>query len=127
MSNVDDSTIDNEANLWRRICPDHFVYDPKLNKKRPSSAAFRDEELSVHLEEIVVKAGQATADILRAYPSYGLASFKAGDARKCPIAQIIVKDPTETDPSHTLVIGRKTKAVQKALVTCSQMLVEPHS
>jgi hypothetical protein len=39
----DDPSIPDDAELWRRIPPWHFVDDENLRQIRPSSAAFEDD------------------------------------------------------------------------------------
>jgi hypothetical protein len=41
-SYIDDPTISDETELWRRIPPWHFFHDENLGRIRPSSAAFEN-------------------------------------------------------------------------------------
>ena len=78
----DDPTIANDAPLWRRIPPWHFVFDENIGKWRPSSAAFDDHPdgspMSAVLGQQVINSGRTAASILDAYEGFALAYFTAG-------------------------------------------------
>lgn len=105
----DDLSIGDVEDLWRRVHPDQVVRDHNLGRVRPSSAAFKDPQLSCLL------ASEDTAD--RALSAKGndgvpwrdkgfsLAVFAASLARR--LRQTVCRAPTPADPSHLLVIGKK--------------------
>jgi hypothetical protein len=123
----DDLTIANDAPLWRRIPPWHFVFDENDGKWRPSSAAFEDHPdgspMSVVLGQQVLDEGRTAESVLEGYDGVALAGFDAGLARKC--LQGIMRKPLPEEPAHAEVFGKKTGAVKKAFAKNSQWTVPP--
>ena len=106
----DDPGIGDDEDLWRRIHPHQVFADANLGGRiRPSSAAFKDRELSClrASEDAVERALAAKGDDGLAWRDKGfsLAAFTAGLARR--LRQTVCRDPTPADPSHVLVVGNK--------------------
>src|ERR1039458_4412727 len=76
----DDPSIADEERLFRRIPRTWINWDDRGNAA-VSSAAFRDEELSVALESVMARDGRPPVDAIRNYPGYGLAAITAAHAR----------------------------------------------
>jgi hypothetical protein len=89
------------------------VEDRNLNRKRPSSGAFDDDELSVDAEHLLEQAGLDWHFSLDGYSGYSLARLRAGEARSrnLPVHQ----KPLDDNPAHCEIHGRKTPGVAKAL------------
>jgi hypothetical protein len=123
----DNASIHDEAALWRRVPPWPFIYDENLARWRPSSAAFADDPdghpMSVVLAEVVAAAGRVPAQILLGHDGFALAAITAGLARGS--GQGVVRDPPWDEPAHALVIGPKTKAVQRRLAKAAVWVVPP--
>lgn len=115
----DDATIADDAVLWRRIHPDRVVLDENLGRQRPSSAEFRDKELSV----ILADPGREPASVLVNYPDRFLASIKAGEARKHSLR--IVRAPTSEEPAHCHILGEKPRRIGAALAEAAVWVVPP--
>src|SRR5438876_11908353 len=81
----DDPTIPDEAELWRRIPPWHFVKDENLGQIRPSKAAFDNHPngspMSVVLADVVVETGRGPDAVLAGHRGFALAAITAGLAR----------------------------------------------
>lgn len=96
----DDPTILDDDLLWRRIVNNpHMVKIEPDGKIRPSSAVFLDGytgEVSVHLARLT-----NFEKIRLDKPDVGVVEINAGYPRS--LGQTIVADPTENDPSHTLI------------------------
>lgn len=125
---ADDPTIADEAHLWRRVTPDWLVFDANLGCRRLSSQAFQNLEadrLSVLLAQMVEESGRTPADVLSGYPGYSLASVLAGFARQHQ--QMIVRAPEAGEPAHCHMVGKKPKAVQKALAKHAVWVLPPES
>jgi hypothetical protein len=124
---TDDPTISDDARLWRRIPRWHFVFDENLRRWRPSSAAFADSDeggsMSVGLAGLVSEAGREAASVLSGLEGYGLAEITAGLVRRC--GQSVVRDPLPEEPAHALVVGNKTRAVQRKLAREAIWVVPP--
>lgn len=105
---TDDGSIPQDAGLLRRIHPIQVVSDENSGEYRPSSAAFRDIELSVDAEPILLTAGLDWHFTLKEYPSHSLVRFRSAVAREKDLA--VVPSPQPGNPAHTLVVGKKTQS-----------------
>ena len=113
MADVDDGSIENGAGLLRRIHPKQIVDDQNQGKKRPSSAAFLDFELSVDTEPLLRAEGLDWNFSLKGYAGHSLVRFPAGAARAKQLA--VVHKPEFDNKAHTEVIGKKTRAIANHL------------
>jgi hypothetical protein len=113
MPDVDDGSINNEAGLLRRIHPEQVVPDKNTQRPRLSSAAFKDDELSVDAEPLLAQAGLDWHFSLRGYLGYSLVRFRAGAARQERLR--VVHKPERCNPAHTEVIGKKTQGIANRL------------
>ena len=124
---ADDLTIGNEAGLFRRISPCHFVSDENSGGLRPSSAAFDDHPngspMSVVLADALAATGRCPDDLLARYAGFALAMTTAGLAREC--RQGVAREPLEDEPAHGVVFGRKTKPVKRKLATGACWVIPP--
>lgn len=118
----DDPTIVDEAALWRRIPPWHIYFDENLGRRRPSSAAF-DDDPDGPMSVVIAAESRGPDSVLAGHDGYGLASLTAGFARG--VGQGVARDPTEEEPAHALVFGRKTRRVRNKLVSASAWVVLP--
>ncbi len=125
----DDPTIANEAELWRRIPPWHFIPDLNTSRIRPSTAAFKDHQngspMSVLLADVLIGSGGGPLDVLANYDGFALASITAGLARDC--GQGVARRPLLHEPAHAEVFGKKTRGVRKRFVDRSYWVVAPSS
>jgi hypothetical protein len=120
---VDDPTIADTDDLWRRIPPQQVVEDKNRGGFRPSSAAFHD---SSDGPMSVLLAKEDSPERALSGPQWAkhfLAAIKAGLARQRE--QAICRDATEADPSHCLVFGKKTESTSRAFATSSVWIVGP--
>ena len=123
----DDSTILDEAELWRRIPPWHFVKDENLGQGRPSKAAFDNHPngspMSVVLADMVTESGRDPSTVLTGHEGFALAAITAGLARACE--QGVAREPLSDEPAHAVVFGKKTDSVKKKLARGSRWIVPP--
>lgn len=123
----DDPTIADDAPLWRRIPPRHFVFDENTGKWRPSTAAFEDHPdgspMSVVLGLDVVNQGRTANSVLKGHEGFALAAFSAGLARENH--QGVMRKPRPEEPAHAEVFGKKTGAVKKAFAKKCSWIVPP--
>jgi hypothetical protein len=101
----DDPSIANEDRLFRRIHLSQIVRDDDTGFARVSSGAFRDREMSINIESILLDDGKAAADCLRDHGTHMLVSITAGAARQ--FRQAVCRDPLPNDSSHGLIVGSK--------------------
>lgn len=105
--------------LLRRVRSDQHVPDGN-GGKRPSSAAFRDPNMSVDALELLQRDGQDWDQTLRADPSAGVVTFSAGAARA--LKQDVVHEPLDQNFAHTEVRGKKNATVARELARVSRWL-----
>jgi hypothetical protein len=102
----DDPTILGDENLLRRI-PSSWIHWDENGNPNISSAAFKDERLSVYLASVMARAGRPPAEAIRNYAGYGLAAITAAHARA--LNQLVVRDPLPEEPAHAIIYGPKKK------------------
>jgi hypothetical protein len=100
--------VDSEA-LLRRLHPNWIVPGDR-DRMRISSAAFKDEQLSVQFQSLLLQQGRPVADALKEHPDNSLCSVTAGLARDLGQAVVYDTQPPH-DPAHGLVLGKKTKSI----------------
>jgi hypothetical protein len=105
--------LNDDAALLRRIRPDQIVDDQNTGGRRPSSAPFKDPNLSVDAEPILNSLGRDWTFSLSKHPGYSLVSFAVGVARASQ--QTVTVIPEADNPAHTEVIGKKTQGVANSL------------
>ena len=123
----DDLTIRNEERLFRRMSPFQIVEDEDTGRARFSSGAFRDKELSINVESVLLRGGEAADACLRKYQGYKLASFTAGQARQ--LQQIVCPDPSRLIICRTgwSAARRVASASMKACVFQLSGLFQPQA
>ncbi|HUY33644.1 MAG TPA: hypothetical protein VMV69_12915 [Pirellulales bacterium] len=124
----DDLTISNDAVLWRNIPPRHFVLDENASAVRPSSAAFMDDPdnspMSVLLGDEVLSSGRTAESIIANLEGFALAEFTASAVREC--GQLVVRDPTDEEPAHALVVGdKKKRSIRRRIAENAKWLIPP--
>lgn len=77
-----------------------------------SSAAFKDEELSVYIETPMARDGREPAQAIREYAGYGLAAITAGHARS--LSQAAAGDPLPDERPTVLYSAQRRRAVLEA-------------
>lgn len=128
---LDDPTIPNGDRLFRRVqpSPNQLVTEPD-GTQRPSSAVFKDPELSVNIESLMAEQGRSPEDALTGFRGHYLISILAGDVRRYDFergeSHPIVKDTAPpNDPAHGLVLGKKTSAFANAMVRAHKWVGAP--
>src|SRR2546426_3361345 len=101
----DDPSISGDENLLRRIPSSWIDWDENGNPNI-SSAAFKDEHLSVYLESVMVREGRAPAEAIRNSAGYGLAAITAAHARA--LNQRVARDPLPEEPARHRLRSKKT-------------------
>ena len=123
----DDLTISDEDRLFRRVPPEWVVCDDNRRPIAVSSAAFSNSSdgsgMSVSIESVMTRKNLSEQDILREYEGFGLVAITAGLAREK--GQGIVKKPTDRDPAHGEVTGKKRVSVKRAFKRNAEWIVRP--
>lgn len=110
---VNDDTIADSEQLLRRVPGDWWIYDENLGRRRPSTAAFDDLEMSVALESSLRSRGESTTAVLRGHEGFALVSITAQLARE--LNQAVARNPLPGDPDHAVVYGKKTDGARKRM------------
>jgi hypothetical protein len=101
----DDLAITADERLFRRVHLSQIVKDDDTGNTRISTGAFKDKELSVNIESVLIRNGESADACLRQHQLHKLVSITAGQARQ--LQQIVCPDPLPDDASHGLVCGSK--------------------
>jgi hypothetical protein len=123
MPPVDDATIANETQLYRRITARQIVLDDNAGCRRVSSAAFGTEDLSVAIGDRLEADGRQPESVLDNHPGEYLVTFTAGVARS--VAQLVYRDEEPDEPAHGIVFGKKRSSVRRTLHDASEWVVPP--
>jgi hypothetical protein len=106
-----------EDRLLRWLHPGQFNWV----ENRPTSAAFRDEEMSVDLLSMTTVS--ESYERAKKIGKNAVASLSCQDIFE--IGLEIKYNPIEGNDAHTLVLGKKTKSISKQLASKSQIEVYP--
>ena len=108
----DDPSVPDDAPVWRRIPEWHIVPDTNTGERRVSSAAFLDDDDGSPMSVILPSPRRDPGTALAGLTICGIAEFTAGFARS--LGQAIVCAPEPDEPEHAYVVGRKSRATQRA-------------
>jgi hypothetical protein len=114
---VDDGSIADDHDLLRRVRPDQVIDDQNLGMRRPSSAVFKDPELSVDSKHVLAENGQDWTFSLQGHAGYSLARFSARFARYLGLP--VIGKPLPTNAAHVEVHGKKTQGIANSLIAGS--------
>ena len=103
----DDARVPDETDLLRRVHPEQVIWDENVGVLRPTSAAFRDVEMSVNLGDDIEREGLTSEFAVRNHPRHHLAALTALAARA--EEQDVRRTPRADDPTHGDVVGAKPK------------------
>ena len=123
MAHKDDETIRSDERLLRRIHPTQVIPDENLGRRRPTSAAFHDFELSVEIASSLEARSLPLTHSLAGHPGFFLASITAKIARDH--AQLVCRDPIPGNASHALIVGKKSHRIQKSLAVAAEWIAFP--
>ena len=119
----DDLEITDETRLFRRVHPTQLVRDDDTGFSRVSSGVFRDQELSIDIESVLVLHNETAEYCLRNYPDHKLVSLMARDGRNHQ--QSVCHDPQFDNPSHGLIYGTKTGRIRDSLRDAALWVIPP--
>jgi hypothetical protein len=116
---IDAQKIANDAALLRRVLPDQIVDDHNQNgRKRPSSAAFKQVDMSVDCEPILQEYGLDWKFTLEGYPGVSLVRFPASLPRSLGLE--VEHRPLVHNPAHSVVPGRRTDGQARSMARSSE-------
>jgi len=117
----DDPNIEDEWELWRRLCPNWVIWDENLKRSRPSSQAFQNHPESQATSAFIGREVDSPESVIKGHPGYGLASFLAKAARV--LKQGICRDTLEDQQGHVLVFGPEKK--RRKLAKIATIVIMP--
>ena len=116
-----------DVDLLRRIPPWHFFFDQNLNKVRPSSAAFEDDNdgdpMSVYRRDIIEAEGDDIDRVMADHAGFALAALTAGQFRSRE--QTVYSDPLPEESAHAKICGLKTKGTLRWFAKNAHWLIHP--
>lgn len=117
-----DPSIADSERLFRRIHLKQIVKDEDTGLARISSGAFRDKDLSVDIESILLSMGEAPTYCLQNQTAFKLVCFTAGQARQ--LQQLVCRDPQPHNSAHGIVYGSKnSRRVHDGLSRLAQWVI----
>jgi len=119
----DDLTIPSGDRLFRRVRPNQ-LFTGADGSRRPTSAVFKNPELSVNIESLMIEQGRPPEDTLAGHPDDCLTSVTAGQVREHKYPIVKDCDPPN-DPAHGLVLGKKTNTFANSMVRAHRWIVPP--
>ena len=125
----DDSEVKDTVCLLRRIPPRHFISDRNDGVRRPSSAAFEDDDdgdpMSVYRIDVIEAEGGQPARVMAGHEDFGLANIRAGLVRQKD--QTVHPDPLPEETSHTKICGPKTRGRRRYFAKHCKWIIPPPS
>jgi hypothetical protein len=115
--------IPDDCNLLRRINPVHIVPDANTGRRRLSSGAFRDRQMSVDAECLLAADGLDWRFTMNGHGNCFLVRFTAGFARQQQ--QLVEHKPLVDNPYHTEITGRKSAPICNAFRDVVTWVVAP--
>ncbi len=89
---------------------------------RIASAAFKQVELSIQFESLLLQQARSFDDVLKGYPDNSLCSITAGLARQHGQGVVYDTEPPN-DPAHGLVLGKKTKSAANKFARAAKWVI----
>ena len=123
-----DTSVPDEAILWRLINP-HFQKADGHGGIRFTTQAFQNrpesQATSFFLADIVLESERVVEDLVADKPGFGVVAISVGDVRSLGLQ--VIRDPTDDEPAHVLVPGKKSGAIKTRLKEAAQWVVRPAS
>lgn len=111
----------------RRVPPWHFCFDAKLGRKRPSSAAFEDDDdgdpMSVYRRDVIDAEGGKIQRVMTGHVGFALAALAAGQFRSKQ--QSVFPDPLPQESSHTQLCGPKPESARRWFAKQAEWAIAP--
>jgi hypothetical protein len=123
----DIAKIPNASGVLRRITAAFLRIDPGTGKRRLTSGAFKDREMSVDGEALMAAQGIDWNFSLRRWPDAYLVRLNAGMLRgKAQIIEHKPNPPEQADnPYHCEVIGTKNGTTASAIRDAAEWVKKP--
>ena len=121
-SYVNDSSVGDDEEIWRRIPVSMVYWDNAIDRLRPQSGIFSDSDdgspMSAHRARCYGSPTEAnTGDNL-------MAGLTVGFVRGLGLG--VATQPTTDDPGHLWVFGKKTASIKKKLARRAKWVIPPN-
>ena len=103
----DDPSVSDSTDLFRRVHPEQVIWDDNVQRLRPTTAVFRDTDMSVSIGDTLAKGGRSPESTLGNRPHHHLVALTALEVRN--EEQVVCREPRPEDDSHGGVVGSKPK------------------
>ncbi len=107
--------------LYRRVHPTEIVWSDNDGCARPNSSVFKDEEMSVHLDDVLQNEKREPESVLSGRPTHSLVSlttdFVKGEE------QTVRRTPKSDDTSHGDVCGKKPQGRRRRFAHAARFVV----
>ena len=121
----DDQAVRDEIALLRRVPTWHFYYDQRLERYRPTSAAFEADSdgdpMSVYRSDVIASERGNIERVMVGHKGFGLVALDAGRFRSRQ--QTIFPNPLPEETSHAKVCGPKTASRRRWFAKQAQWLI----
>ena len=120
---VDDQSIGDDEDLWRRLPASWVKYDNELQTNRVTSQAFQNSPDRTPTSVSISSELNGPGELLEDHPGYGIGSLTAGHSRSC--GQGICRNPLPEKPAHAYIFGAKTRPNMRCLARGCEIIVVP--
>ncbi len=115
-----DAPVPEDMSLYRRLHPSEIVWDDNDGCLRPTSGAFEDREMSIHLDDVLKDEGREPVSVLEGKPTHSLVSLTAGFVQN--EEQEVRRTPKPEDASHGEVCGNKPKGRRRKFARAAEFV-----
>jgi hypothetical protein len=115
-----DAPVAEDMSLYRRLHPSEIVWDDNDECLRPTSGAFEDREMSIHLDDVLKDEGREPVSVLQGKQMYSLVSLTAGFVQH--EEQEVRRTPIPEDASHGEVCGNKPKGRRRRFARAAEFV-----
>lgn len=116
-----DAPVSEALSLYRRVHPTEIVWDENDGCPRPTSRVFMEEEMSVHLQDVLEDEQREPVTVLDDRPMHCLVALTAGFVKG--EEQEVRRSPVAHDPSHGDVLGQKPKPRGRRFARAAEFVV----
>jgi hypothetical protein len=119
----DDPSVPDDSYVLRRIPPGYHVFDAAIDRHRPNSGNFKDDDCSVVLSVALREQNRDDLEALTEYPDFLLVKILVGAIRECGLG--VVRAPIDSEPAHGHITGKKSGKKKNKLAKASIWIMPP--
>jgi hypothetical protein len=115
-----DAPVPEETKLYRRVHPTQLHWDDNDGCLRPTSSAFKGEEMSIGLGDVLEDEQRDIESLASDKPTHSLVSLTAGYVEGEEDQQVR-RTPLQEEPAHGDVCGEKTQGRRKRFAFAAEL------